>query len=134
MSGTTGPVVVVAAVLEREGLYCVTRRPPGTHLAGYWEFPGGKLESGEDHRGGLERELMEELGVRVAMGRRIHHGRFDYADRAVELHFYACHALSEPRPRQGQQMRWVSAAELATLTFPPADRELIETLAGGRRA
>ena len=61
-------VRVVAAVIERGGRYLITRRLLGTHLGGLWEFPGGKILAGEKPEAGLERELMEELGVRAIVG------------------------------------------------------------------
>lgn len=66
-----GPVEVVAAVVERDGRYLITRRPEGTHLAGLWEFPGGKLLPGEKPEDALRRELKEELGVGAAVGEPI---------------------------------------------------------------
>ena len=120
--------VVVAAVVERADLILVTERLVGTHLAGYWEFPGGKTEAGEDHRRCLEREMREELDVAVEVENELHATSFAYPDRTVELHFYRCTIIGEPRPVLKQRVRWVSRAELRTLRFPPADLELIEKL------
>ena len=121
-------VVVVAAVVERGDRILVTERLAGTHLAGHWEFPGGKLEDGEDHRACLERELREELDVAAEAKDQLHVTSFAYPDRTVELHFYRCAVVGEPRPVLGQRVRWASRAELRTLRFPPADLELIEKL------
>jgi len=118
-------VVVVAAVVERADRILVTERLAGTHLAGRWEFPGGKMENGEDHRRCLEREMREELDVEVEVGNELHATIFDYPDRTVELHFYSCAIIGDPTPVLGQRMRWVSRAELKSLRFPPADLELI---------
>jgi len=118
-------VVVVAAVVERADRILVTERLAGTHLAGRWEFPGGKMENGEDHRRCLEREMREELDVEVEVGNELHATTFDYPDRTVELHFYRCAIIGDPTPVLGQRMRWVSRAELKSLRFPPADLELI---------
>ena len=123
-----GRVVVVAAVVERADRILVTQRLPGTHLAGHWEFPGGKMEDGEDHRRCLEREMREELDVEVEVGRELHTTSFDYPTRTVELHFHRCAIIGEPKPILGQRVRWVSWAELRTLRFPPADLELIQLL------
>ena len=125
-----GRVVVVAAVVERADRILVTQRLPGTHLAGHWEFPGGKMEDGEDHRRCLEREMREELDVEVEVGRELHTTSFDYPTRTVELHFHHCAIIGEPKPILGQRVRWVSRAELRTLRFPPADLELIQLLTG----
>ena len=72
--------VVVAAVVERADQILVTERLAGTHLAGHWEFPGGKMEDGEDHRRCLEREMREELDVEVKVGSKLHETSFDYPD------------------------------------------------------
>ena len=118
-------VVVVAAVVARADQILVTQRLAGTHLAGHWEFPGGKMEDGEDHRRCLQREIREELDVEVEVGDELHATSFDYPDRTVELHFYRCAIIGDPTPVLGQRMRWVSRAELKSLRFPPADLELI---------
>ena len=125
-------VVVVAAVVERADQILVTQRLAGTHLAGHWEFPGGKMEDGENHRRCLEREIREEFDVEVEVGDELHATSFDYPDRTVELHFYRCAIIGDPTPVLGQRMRWVSRAELQSLRFPPADRELIRALAKRR--
>jgi mutator protein MutT len=121
-------IVVTAAVIEQDGAFLVTRRLEGTHLAGHWEFPGGKCDAGESHEDGLRRELMEELGTRSRVGREIFSVSHAYPGRIVELHFYECRIEDAPRPLIGQEMRWVSRAELASLQFPPADEELLEIL------
>ena len=125
-------MVVVAAVVERADQTLVTQRLAGTHLGGHWEFPGGKLEDGENHLQCLEREMREELDVEVEVGNELHTTSFDYPERTVELHFYRCAVIGEPKPVLGQQIRWVSRAELTSLRFPPADLELIRLLAKRR--
>jgi len=121
-------IVVTAAVIEREGRFLVTRRLRGTHLEGLWEFPGGKCDEGESLAGCLTRELVEELGSNATIGKEIFQVTHDYPDRSVALHFFACSLTSEPRPLLGQEMRWVARADLRSLTFPPADEELIDLL------
>lgn len=121
-------IVVTAAVVERDGTFLVTRRQKGTHLEGCWEFPGGKCEPGETLVASLARELDEELGVDARIGDEMFTTAHAYPEQRVELHFFRCDLLGEPRPQIGQEMRWVSRAELATLAFPPADTALIETL------
>jgi mutator protein MutT len=124
------PVVVTAAIVERDGSFLLTRRLDGTHLAGYWEFPGGKCEPGESLEDSLRRELDEELGVAIEIGEEVFSTEHAYPSRTVQLHFFACRLHGEPHARLGQEMRWVPRRELATLSFPDADRELIRRLAG----
>jgi 8-oxo-dGTP diphosphatase len=121
-------VVVVAAVVERDGHFLVTRRLQGTHLAGYWEFPGGKVHEGETHEDALARELSEELHSRVSNMRKIFRTSHQYLERTVELHFFRGDLTEEPRPAFGQEIRWIRRDEFASLPFPPADAELIDRL------
>ncbi len=121
-------IVVTAAVVERDGSFLVTRRQTGVHLEGYWEFPGGKCDPGESLAASLERELREELDVAARIGGEVFTTTHAYPERRVELHFFRCELLGEPRPQIGQEMRWVRRDELATLRFPPADAELIRIL------
>lgn len=123
------PVIVIAAVIEREdGRLLVTRRLQDTHLAGTWEFPGGKCEPDESHEDCLRRELREELDVGASVGDEILVTEHAYPERTVRLHFRACAIDGEPRPALGQEMRWVRREELHELTFPEADAELIRRL------
>jgi mutator protein MutT len=121
-------VVVAAAIVERDGRFLLTRRLKGTHLEGTWEFPGGKCEEGESLEACLARELMEELAVTATIAQRILVTRHVYAERTVELHFFETALEGDPVPQLGQEMRWASRDELATLKFPDADRELIQLL------
>jgi 8-oxo-dGTP diphosphatase len=125
---------VVAAVVERDGVFLVTRRLAGTHLAGAWEFPGGKRETGETDVACLRREMREELGVAIERETLIMTSVHAYEEREVELRFYGCAIVGPPRPLLGQQMRWAAREDLRTLPFPPADRDLIESLIGGPSA
>lgn len=124
------PVVVVAAVIEREGAFLLTLRVEGSHLEGHWEFPGGKVHVSETHAEALRRELHEELDVLTHVGEPIHQVTHAYPDTVVELHFYRCAFEGEPKPMIGQEIRWVPRAELASLRFPEADRDLIRLLTG----
>lgn len=126
-------VLVVAAVVEREGRFLLTRRLEGTHLAGTWEFPGGKCDAGESHEECLRREMREELAVEVTIGARLLEVTHDYGDRTVELHFYRCSLAGEPAPQLGQEMLWAEREALRSLEFPPADAELIELLSPSSR-
>jgi mutator protein MutT len=121
-------IVVLAAVIERDGRFLVTRRLEGTHLSGFWEFPGGKCEPGESHDACLRRELTEELGVDAEVGEEIVVTGHAYPDRTVRLHFRRCRLIGEPRALLGQEVRWVTRPEMKDLPFPEADRALIELL------
>ena len=124
-------IVVLAGVIEQDGAFLLTRRLRGTHLAGTWEFPGGKCEPGETHEACLRRELAEELGVDSEIGDEICTITHAYDERTVELHFRRCVLAGEPRPILGQEMKWVPRGELHTLEFPEADRKLIERIQSG---
>jgi mutator protein MutT len=126
-------LVVTAAVVERDDRFLVTRRPRGTHLEGYWEFPGGKCDIGETLDACLRRELVEELGVEARIGAEIHTVAHAYPERVVELHFFACELLGDPQPLLGQAMQWVARDALSALEFPPADAELIAILSEDRK-
>jgi len=123
-------VVVTAAVIERDGRYLVTQRLRGMHLGGYWEFPGGKCKREETLAACLVREIVEELGSQVRVGDEIHTVTHAYPERIIELHFFRCELLGEPKPTSGQQMRWVSREDLSSLEFPPADAGVIRMLSG----
>jgi len=123
-------IVVSAAVIERDGRLLVTRRLKGTHLEGYWEFPGGKCDAGESLEACLVRELREELAVDAVVGHRILTTSHQYPERRVELHFFNCELRGDPVPQMSQEMQWVPREALATLKLPPADDELVALLVG----
>jgi 8-oxo-dGTP diphosphatase len=120
--------MVVAAIIERDERLLLTLRPPGTHLEGHWEFPGGKCHPTETHAEALRRELFEELDIVADVGELVLTVTHEYTETTVELHFYRCAYAGEPKPMLGQEIRWVSRGELAALRFPEADARLIERL------
>jgi 8-oxo-dGTP diphosphatase len=125
------PVIEVAAALiqDEAGRYLITQRRRGSHLAGLWEFPGGKQEAGESPEACLRRELAEELAGNFSVGEPFATIRWDYPDRTVTLHFFRCRLESGTiEPRESQAMEWVAPERLKELDFPPADRELISRL------
>ncbi len=132
----TGPAperrLVVAAVIRRDdGRYLVARRPAGRSMAGLWEFPGGAVEDGESAEAALARELNEELEVAVTVGDPLTFAWHRDARGEVLLLFYRAElGPGVPHGREGQEVRWVTPAELATLPTPPADAELIRRLQG----
>jgi mutator protein MutT len=124
------PLVHAAiAVIERSGRYLVSHRRAGSHLAGLWEFPGGKRQSGETWQACLRREMREELSVEVACGRRLAPIRFAYSDRRVRLEVFRCRIVrGRPRALHAQAIRWVTPAQLARLRVPSANHALIQRL------
>lgn len=121
-------IVVAAAVVHRGGKILITRRPAGKHLAGLWEFPGGKVSPGESPPEALRREIREELGAEVMVGAPLETVDWQYPDRRVRLLFFGCAIEGEPRALEGQELAWVSPGELSGYEFPPADARLIELL------
>ncbi len=121
-------IVVSAAVIEQDGAFLLTRRAEAAHLGGLWEFPGGKVEHGESVEDALVREIREELGCGVDVGRSLLTTRHAYADLHVELHFFEATLVGAPAPQLGQEMRWVRRAELASLELPEADADLVALL------
>ncbi len=118
------PVIVAAAVLIEDGRVLLSQRKKGTHLAGAWEFPGGKVESGEDPRDALVRELREELGVETTVGDPVEVTFHKYPEKSVLLLFFAVtrHELSpDPQPLDVADVKWARADELDDALFPPAD-------------
>ena len=101
------------------------------HLAGHWEFPGGKVDSDETHDVALRREIIEELDTDVVVHDLVLETTHDYPDRSVTLFFYRCDLVGVPKPMFGQQMEWIPRGELSSLLFPPADDELIRLLMAG---
>lgn len=123
-------LLVVAAVLVENGRVLVTRRKAGTHLAGAWEFPGGKLLPGEDPRVGLARELREELGIDARVGEIVDVTFHEYpeADKAVLLMFFeAQRAAGSPPPRalDVAAFAWFAGEDLDPARFPPADESVL---------
>lgn len=121
-------IIVTAAVIERDGTFLLTRRLQGTHLAGRWEFPGGKCDPGESLDECLRREILEELGVQCTIGEQILGVTHDYPERRVILHFFRCDIEGLPTAQIGQEMAWVARERLGEYEFPPADADLIAIL------
>jgi 8-oxo-dGTP diphosphatase len=124
-------VVVAAAVVIEESRVLLTQRRAGTHLAGAWEFPGGKVEPGEDPREALRRELAEELGIDATAGEIVDVAfhRYEDAGKAVLLLFYeATRSPGSPPPRaiEVAAFSWATEADLDPARFPPADVEVLK--------
>ena len=120
------PIDVAVGVLRRGDDILLTRRLAGTHLAGYWELPGGKFEPGETARQALLRELHEELGITATAVRALIRHRHRYAERTVCLHAFEVTAWQgEPRGQQGQALRWARPDAIDPAELPPADGPLL---------
>ena len=121
-----GVVSVTAAVLVRKGRVLVCQRAPGAAHAGKWEFPGGKVEPGEGLEECMRRELREELGIEVRVGRSLWRTRHQYPDREpVQLTFFLIHPEfgGELDNRVFADVRWVPISTLAEIDFLDGDRE-----------
>jgi mutator protein MutT len=126
---THNSVQVSAGLIFREGKLLITRRPAGGHLAGRWEFPGGKREPGETLTQCLARELREELGIKVRIGRCVERVTHTYPGKTVRLRFFRCYGLrGEPRALGCPEFKWVDAEGLGRHRFPEADARLVERL------
>ncbi len=127
-------VVVSAAVIIERGRVLLTQRKAGAHLAGKWEVPGGKVESGEDPRVALTRELEEELGIATDVGEIVDvtFHRYDDDDKAVLLLFFEATrtaASADPRAIDVAAFAWAGADELEPSRFPPADVAILKKVA-----
>ena len=123
---TVPTVTVAAGVLIERGRVLLTQRRSGTHLAGAWELPGGKVEPGEDPRAALRRELREEVGVDARVGEvvEVAFHRYEDAGKAVLLLFFEAERVegsAEPVALDVAAVRWAAGAELKDEEFPPAD-------------
>jgi len=126
-----GKTFVTAAVVERGGKVLVARRKKGLIAAGLWEFPGGKLEDGEDPRRGLERELGEELGVRAKAGELVCTVPFEGPAASFELVVFRAELLSDDfRLSDHDAIVWLEPAQMEEDTFSRPDRPVVRLLAG----
>ena len=123
------PIDVAAGLVFRQQKLLITQRLKGSHLAGLWEFPGGKREPGETFEDCLVRELREELGIEVSLGRAFEEITHDYSGKTVQLKFFLCRlAKGEPRTIGCAAYEWATKERLAKRDFPSADERLLERL------
>lgn len=127
---TVQPIEVAAGILaDGDGRVLLMQRLPGKHLAGLWEFPGGKLEAGESVEHALARELEEELGVQVQVAEPLISLPWDYPGKSVRLHAWRVRSwLGEPRAREGHPLRWTPVADIDPARMPPADAPILTAL------
>ena len=121
--------VAVGVILNDARQILITRRAPGSHQGGLWEFPGGKVEAGESLEQALSRELQEELGIVVGRTSPLLQVEHDYGDKAVLLDVCVVWEFSgRARGEEGQAMAWVVLADLANYEFPVANKPIISAI------
>lgn len=124
-------ITVVAVALQRgDGHWLMHRRPPGKHHGGLWEFPGGKVETGEFPTLALHREIAEELGIKIDVNALVPagfaHGAHDGQGREIVILLYTCVTWTgEPAALEGGEIGWYPVSELGKLALPPLDRMLV---------
>ena len=132
ISGAVKLVLVAAcALIDEDARVLLTKRPPGKPMAGLWEFPGGKLDSGETPEAALVRELHEELGITVPVKclAPLTFASHSYETFHLLMPLYICRRWDgEIEPREGQEIAWVRANRLSAYEMPPADIPLIPIL------
>jgi 8-oxo-dGTP diphosphatase len=132
--GKAARIEVSAALIFRGGKLLITQRPAKSHLGGLWEFPGGKREAGETFEQCLVREIREELGVEISVGRLFEEITHDYPEKAVHLKFFRCELLAgEPQPLECAAVQWVTRDGLGDYEFPAADKQLLAKLKSSAR-
>lgn len=120
---------MAGALFDASGRVLIAQRPPGKHMAGGWEFPGGKLEAYEDRFAGLRRELLEEIGVEITAAEPLIAYEHRFADRAVFLDLWWINEYSgTPKPLDSQALRWVGLEDLDKVGLLEADRPMIPAL------
>jgi 8-oxo-dGTP diphosphatase len=123
--------VLVGLIDDGAGRWLVNRRPAGTPLAGFWEFPGGKSQPDETPLAALSRELLEELGIEVTEASPELTLVHDYPDKCVRLDVWRVRAYrGAVEAREGQLLRWVTAEECAALRLLEADQPIVARLEG----
>lgn len=122
---------VVGAMIERNGRYLITQRPPTATLPLLWEFPGGRVEEGEGDEEALMRELAEEMGIDVEVEERTIHVQHAYPDYDIDFRVFRCRLLSSEDDVHHLRVyahRWVLPGELDDYEFPAADQKTLEQL------
>ena len=132
-SGGAGPILLVVAValLDADNRVLLSRRPEGKHLAGLWEFPGGKIHDGETPEAALIREMNEELAIDTVESclAPLAFASHEYDDFHLLMPLYVCRVWKGiVTPAEGQELRWVAKQALTDYPMPPADAPLIPIL------
>lgn len=127
-------IIGVAVIWNEQGQILIDRRRPEGAMGGLWEFPGGKIESGETVTECIRREIKEELGIEIEVGERLIVINHTYTHLQVTLTVHHCrHIDGIPQPIECDEVRWVSLNELEKFEFPQANTQIIEALKLGSR-
>lgn len=122
-------IPVTAAIIEKDGNILAARRGPNQHLAGFWEFPGGKIEEGESHQQCLQRELNEEFSISCVIGDFLAESIYDYGHKIIQLFGYRVHHVTGSfYLKDHDKICWRPIEELSDLQWAPADIPLVEKL------
>lgn len=123
---------VTAGVVQRGNTILIARKKQGKHLEGLWEFPGGKIRQGESPQACLERELMEELGIKVRVTAHFMDSAYEYPEKHIQLEVYkALYLEGEINLTDHDRVEWVPVGELGRYVFAPADQPVVKKLLGG---
>ncbi|MEL7426165.1 MAG: (deoxy)nucleoside triphosphate pyrophosphohydrolase [Bacteroidota bacterium] len=124
-------IKVVCGIIWSDDKIFVCRRRKGKSMSGYWEFPGGKIESGESQQEALKRELWEELEMKVEVGDYLGKSEHDYGSFIIELYGYHCSVVTyKGKLSDHDSYQWVTADQLSEIGLTPADIPLAKMLAG----
>ncbi|TNF65928.1 MAG: 8-oxo-dGTP diphosphatase MutT [Gammaproteobacteria bacterium] len=122
-------IKVVAGIILKDNQVCLTQRKKDTHLAQYWEFPGGKVENNETSERALVRELSEEINIKPLNYKAYHKLKYDYPERSVCLSFYLIDDyVGEIKANENQALKWVEVNQLTSVQLPEANQPVVEML------
>lgn len=123
--------VVAAVIVNQRNNILITKRLPDSHLSGFWEFPGGKIDEDESPEQALRREIKEELDVEIEIIRLLWQQDFEYPEKKIHIAFYQCRLLSDEqqiKPLEVADYHWIKIDEFNRFPFPPADDAFIQKL------
>lgn len=122
--------VAVAVIVDESERVLITQRSPKSQLGGFWEFPGGKLEAGEQAEHALIREIKEEVDLDIIRYEPLCDVSYDYSGQLIHLHVFKVNDFQGKAARRESQtdLRWVALSELSSYHFPPANQKILEHL------